>query len=59
MTTIADPARVNLQRDITEALLRLRLARAERDRKEAEVCAQRLDWLLDRFAAHMRSEQDA
>ena len=38
-----------LHRDTTEALLRLKLARAQRDRKEAEVCEKRLNWLLDRL----------
>ena len=39
-----------LYRDTTEALLRLRLARAQRDRKETEVCEMRLNWLLDRLS---------
>lgn len=56
---IADPARVSLQRDITEALLRLRLARAERiNRAEIDAYQKHLDYLLDRFAAHMRVEAD-
>lgn len=38
-----------LHRDTTEALLRLRLARAQRDRKETEVCEKRMNWLLDRL----------
>ena len=38
-----------LHRDTTETLLRLRLARAQRDRKETEVCEKRLNWLLDRL----------
>ena len=40
-----------LHRDITEALLRLKLARSQRDRKEEQVCEKRLNWLLDRLAA--------
>lgn len=55
--TAVDTTRVNLERDITEALLRLRLARAERDRKRTEECAEKLDWLLDRLAAHVRVEE--
>lgn len=39
-----------LHRDCTEALLRLRLARAQRDRKETEVCEKRLNWLLERLS---------
>lgn len=39
-----------LHRDTTEALLRLRLARSQRDRKEIEVCEKRLDWLLERLS---------
>jgi hypothetical protein len=58
-TTPDTGTRALLQRDITEALLRLRLARCQRDRKEIEVCEKRLDWLLDRFAAHMRVEEDS
>ena len=38
-----------LHRDTTETLLRLKLARSQRDRKEAEVCEKRLNWLLDRL----------
>lgn len=50
MTATSDTARETLERDITEALLRLKLARSNRDRKEAEVCEKRLNWLLDRWA---------
>jgi hypothetical protein len=39
-----------LHRDTTEALLRLRLARSQRDRKETEVCEKRLDGLLERLS---------
>lgn len=54
MTCAPDTARETLERDITEALLRLKLARAERDRKATGECAERLDWLLDRWVAHIR-----
>jgi hypothetical protein len=40
-----------LHRDITEALLRLKLARSQRDRKEEQVCEERLNRLLDRITA--------
>jgi hypothetical protein len=40
-----------LHRDLTEALLRLKLARCQRDRKEEQVCEKRLNWLLDRLTA--------
>ena len=40
-------ARITLERDITESFLRLRLARAERDRKEAEAHEERLNELLE------------
>ena len=38
-----------LHRDVTEALLRLRLARAQRDRKGAQECENQLNFLLDRL----------
>ena len=50
MMTKSDTARATLERDITEALLRLKLARSQRDRKETEVCEKRLNRLLDRLA---------
>jgi hypothetical protein len=40
-------ARITLERDITDSFLRLRLARAERDRKEAEAHEERLNRLLE------------
>lgn len=46
---MTDTGLATLHRDTTEALLRLRLARCQRDRKEAEVCEKRLNWLLDRL----------
>lgn len=48
-TAEPDTAREDLRRDITEALLRLRLARAERDRKAAEAAETALNALLDRL----------
>ncbi len=59
MTATPDTAKVSLERDITEALLRLRLARAHRDRKETDVCEKRLDWLLDRFSIHVKVEGES
>ena len=47
---MTDTGLATLHRDTTEALLRLRLARAQRDRKETEVCEKRLDWLLERLS---------
>lgn len=38
-----------LHRDCTEALLRLRLARSQRNRKDIQVYEKRLNWLLDRL----------
>lgn len=38
-----------LHRDTTEALLRLRLARIQRNHKDVEVFEKRLDWLLERL----------
>ena len=54
MTCTPDTARDNLERDITEALLRVKLARARREREEVVICEKRLDYLLDRLAAHIR-----
>jgi hypothetical protein len=50
MAPRAATVRANLHRDITEALLRLKLARAERDRALTKTCQQELDRLLDRLA---------
>ena len=55
---LSDTPRATLERDLTEALLRLRLARSRRDRKETEVCEKRLNWLLDRFAVHVRVDEE-
>ena len=38
-----------LHRDLTEALLRLKLARIQRNKKDTEVYEKRLNWLLDRL----------
>ena len=50
MTATEAPGLETLHRDTTEALLRLRLARSQRDRKETEVCEKRLDGLLERLS---------
>lgn len=44
------PPRTELERDITEALLRLKLARAERDRQRVKAATEHLDDLLDQWA---------
>ena len=44
-----DPGLNTLHRDVTEALLRLRLARTQRNKTEAETHEKRLNWLLDRL----------
>lgn len=41
-----------LQRDITDALRRLRHARTQDDAREIAVCERRLNWLLDRVATN-------
>ena len=58
MIATADPTRTTLQRDITEALLRLKLARCQRDRQEIQVHEEKLDWLLDRLTAHIRADEE-
>ena len=50
MAVLSRTSRTTLQRDITEALLRLKLARATRDGKEALAQQERLNRLLDRLA---------
>lgn len=52
--TADDTARETLERDITEALSRLKLARARDADEEVAICEKRLDWLLDRLAIHVR-----
>lgn len=54
MTCAPDTARETLERDITEALLRLRGARERDAGEEIAICGKRLDWLLDRWMAHIR-----
>lgn len=49
MNTQSETGLATLHRDLTESLLRLKLARSERNRKEVEVCEKRLNWLLDRL----------
>lgn len=51
MTATPDTARETLERDITEALLRLKLARARRAREEVVICEKRLNELLDRWSS--------
>lgn len=51
MTATSDTAQESLERDITEALLRLNLARARREGEESRICERRLNELLDRWAA--------
>ena len=51
--TVPGAPRAELERDITEALLRLKLARARREREETRICEKRLDWLLDRLNEFM------
>lgn len=51
MTTKSDTARDTLQRDITESLLRLKLARARRASGEVKICEKRLNELLDRWVS--------
>jgi AAA+ superfamily predicted ATPase len=50
MAVLSRTSRTTLQRDITEALLRLKLARATRDGKEELAQQERLNRLLDRLA---------
>lgn len=48
--TKSDTTRSTLERDITESLLRLKLARAQRDQKEAALAEKKLNRLLERWA---------
>ncbi len=50
MAVLSRTSRTTLQRDITEALLRLKLARATRDGKEELAQQERLNRLLDRLS---------
>lgn len=47
-----------LQRDIMDALQRLRDARAAGRAREIVVCERRLNWLLDRVSANMKPKSD-
>lgn len=47
--TDTEPGLAGLHRDVTETLLRLRLARCQRNRKEAQECEDKLNRLLDRL----------
>lgn len=49
MTGTADPGLAGLHRDVTETLLRLRLARCQRNRTQAQECEDKLNRLLDRL----------
>lgn len=53
MMTKSGTVRADLERDITEALLRLKLARARREREETRICEKRLDWLLDELSTEI------
>lgn len=50
MMTKSATSRSNLERSITEAMLRLKLARSQRDRKQADEHEQNLNRLLDRLS---------
>lgn len=45
-----DPGLAPLHRDLTETLLRLKLARSERDRRRERDCEEKLNRLLDRLS---------
>lgn len=51
--------RDTLYRDLTETLLRLKLARSQRNRKDTEVFENRLNWLLDRLCRDNAKEEVA
>lgn len=53
MTATSETARATLERDLTDALLRLKLARAQRNKKDTEVFEKRLNWLLDRLCREL------
>lgn len=53
--TVPGTPRGDLERDITEAKLRLDLARAKRDRTDEKECERRLNWLLDRLNEFMEA----
>lgn len=46
---MTENTRETLYRDLTETMLRLKLARSQRNRKDTEVFENRLNWLLDRL----------
>lgn len=50
MMTKSATSRANLERSITEAMLRLKLARSERDRKQADEHEKSLNKLLDKLS---------
>lgn len=45
-----------IERDLTDALRRLRIARSKGDHKDAQVFERRLDWLLD-CLIHQQSQK--
>ena len=49
MTSMSEATRETLYRDLTETMLRLKLARIQRNKKDTEVFEKRLNWLLDRL----------
>jgi hypothetical protein len=53
---MSDTTRNTLHRDLTEALLRLRLARTQRNKKDTEVFEKRLNWLLERLHRDITEE---
>lgn len=55
MTATPNIPRLDLERDITEALLRLKLARAQRVQADIVECERRLNWLLDRLNEFMEA----
>ena len=46
---MATATKAALERDIAEALLRLQLARSERNAKQAKVCEDRMNRLLEKL----------
>lgn len=50
MMTKSATSRSNLERSITEAMLRLKLARSQRDRKQADEHEKNLNRLLDKLS---------
>ena len=53
MATKSATARASMERDVPEALRRLKLARAQRDRKQVDLCGKELDRLLDKMVKEL------